>query len=859
MTAAGKSDGAGKRIVVVGAGGLTADDAQQLDSSRVGEKARGLLELPAAWVPPFFVIDGAANPSIDQLRAAADIAGIPAGTSVYVRSSGVREGIDARGSLDSSVTLLEEVPATLNRLRNEQQANGTGNGAGSPVHWIVQMWIKPRAKGHLSNERRISEKARDWAAEFEAMGGVASESASVAVRKWRDGSASVDVIDCDLRANIPRALRAVAAWCGNRRAHLEWVWDGGRIWVVQLDYVSPVAGVNPRELVSTHSRASVEIEGLSAFRAATHDDLAAYRKLANAHLYTKLGYRLPDFYVTDDSALLSRVMQGDVPADFVNDLAMLCKEPLVLRTDGLNLPPERRQMLPRSDEIRDPQDAVDCLQGKFREKLQEVDVVDAKIALIGHHYIPAAASAWCLAYPDRRRVRIEALWGIPEGLYYYPHDVFDVDTGHPDVTSTSMESARVVGRRIRHKGKFIAPDEQGRWVIHTAAEGPDWAPSISKEASLKEIAVTSRRIAEAEGKPVVVMWFIDMPRGHSAHDVLPWYHEEWTETQSNTFRAAPRRLTQSREVRVLKNARDLETLLEDSARGVHVGCVAVEPEDGDIVRERSFIERLAADAKARGYEVQLRGGVLSHVFYALARHGCAVSCVDLFEQDEETINYNKLVRDGIPEGIVGKGEDVEVVRLVGEARLVSLKRKLIEEALEVTDAFDADAISDEVADVLEVVEAILSTLGVSREDVQRRKAQKRKRRGGFDRGLMLIRTHLPPPVTEHLPDQELHRTIARQEDLPISPVTIHLDKRTSTQGVSERQVTLDVPIAARAGSVKGHALDLSTPQGHQHPMRIEAAVMRLGSDMRVRLRIMNEALQLGLFDEPITGGETEPD
>src|SRR3546814_13450234 len=89
-------------------------------------------------------------------------------------------------------------------------------------------------------------------------------------------------------------------------------------------------------------------------------------------------------------------------------------------------------MLPRSDELRSLEAAVEWLKGPFRQSMQSLEAA-TDIVLIGHHFIPAAASAWCQAKPDERRVRVESLWGIPDGIYYYAHDVYDVDTVHVDV------------------------------------------------------------------------------------------------------------------------------------------------------------------------------------------------------------------------------------------------------------------------------------------------------------------------------------------------------------------------------------------------------------------------------------------
>src|SRR3546814_1606539 len=82
--------------------------------------------------------------------------------------------------------------------------------------------------------------------------------------------------------------------------------------------------------------------------------------------------------------------------------------------------------------------------------------------------------------------------------------------------------------------------------------------------------------------------------------------------------------------------------------------------------------------------------IFSHAFYMLGKYGCDVECIDLFGVDEESIDFNKIVRDYIPADIQARGEEVETVRLVGDALVEAIKRKLVEESFEVSDAKTAD-------------------------------------------------------------------------------------------------------------------------------------------------------------------------
>src|SRR3546814_2321131 len=99
----------------------------------------------------------------------------------------------------------------------------------------------------------------------------------------------------------------------------------------------------------------------------------------------------------------------------------------------------------------------------------------------------------------------------------------------------------------------------------------------------------------------------------------------------------------------------------------------------------------------------------------LGKYGCDVECIDLFGVDEESIDFNKIVRDYIPADIQARGEEVETVRLVGDVLVEAIKRKLVEESFEVSDAKTADSIAEELADVQEVIDALAAELQIKNE------------------------------------------------------------------------------------------------------------------------------------------------
>lgn len=86
--------------------------------------------------------------------------------------------------------------------------------------------------------------------------------------------------------------------------------------------------------------------------------------------------------------------------------------------------------------------------------------------------------------------------------------------------------------------------------------------------------------------------------------------------------------------------------------------------------------------------------------------------------------YNKLVRDRIPEMIEADGKTCEVEVLSDAAFLKALLDKLVEEAQEARDASPSERMT-ELADVFEVMDAVMRAEGVSEFDVRVVQRQRR--------------------------------------------------------------------------------------------------------------------------------------
>ena len=98
--------------------------------------------------------------------------------------------------------------------------------------------------------------------------------------------------------------------------------------------------------------------------------------------------------------------------------------------------------------------------------------------------------------------------------------------------------------------------------------------------------------------------------------------------------------------------------------------------------------------------------------------------------------YNKLVRDRIPEIIKANGEECVTRILTDEEYTVALRKKLEEEMIEYLNGGDVE----ELADIYEVILAILNTKGVSATEFDAIRAAKADKRGAFKDKIFLVST-----------------------------------------------------------------------------------------------------------------------
>lgn len=100
---------------------------------------------------------------------------------------------------------------------------------------------------------------------------------------------------------------------------------------------------------------------------------------------------------------------------------------------------------------------------------------------------------------------------------------------------------------------------------------------------------------------------------------------------------------------------------------------------------------------------------------------------------KKEITYNKLVRDNILEIIEKNNQKSNYHIATNEEYKVKLLEKLQEEVQE----FILEKNEEELADILEVIDYIISAFELDKKDILETKENKNKKRGGFNKKIIL--------------------------------------------------------------------------------------------------------------------------
>jgi predicted house-cleaning noncanonical NTP pyrophosphatase (MazG superfamily) len=550
-------------------------------------------------------------------------------------------------------------------------------------------------------------------------------------------------------SSLIKLFRSIGRWCTNLdkgRVHIEWSWSENRLWLLQLDFEdeSPDDGIDPRTLIrgadgfpSEACRADGPLNEADLTSSAT-----GWAKLDKVRQLT--GVRndpYPRLFWVQGSSIRSATFNL---SELETEIRRVTNGRAVCRTD-CNSDAIEKLNLPRTNSVS-AKEAKDFIFDTLT-KIEKKGAKPESVCFIIHKFIPAQSAAWSLASPNSQIVRVDSLWGVPDGLQYLPHDSFEYDVKRNKISS----------ERLRYKPAYIQEIEDGSWREVKIARRLGRFRSL-REQDIAEVATLTKAIADAEEKSVQVMWFCGIPDSVGIGRNLPWFLMDGAEYKTpSSDRIGPQRPR----VRI-RTTDDIGKALIDPRENL---ILVLEPEVELIRKDDEFLRRIIELARAKKISIELHGSRLGHAYYYLERSGLTVVPSDQprYTRTRGRRVFGKLVRDSIPSKIQQHGEQVRLARIGrGEAR-AALLVKLMEEIHELKVAESPDDVKAELADVHEVIRSLCAATGVDWIDVEGIAEKKREQRGSFRENVVLLETSWPAGSTaeESEPRQILLRALAQ--------------------------------------------------------------------------------------------------
>jgi predicted house-cleaning noncanonical NTP pyrophosphatase (MazG superfamily) len=625
-----------------------------------------------------------------------------------------------RGRYESYETgaTLAEVMNGLERIWTHAESLFADGMERATIGAVIQPLLRHQIKGHLSNEYRLSREAFTWRAEWHVQ-------RSTEDMQWRVSSAKPatdDALRCRNLIQLRTQLRSVARRMSDLpfRCHLEWLWDGDRLWIVQADRVPPATGPAPGDGWQPSIGRVIAHRDLVLWRHWTELSLDAtahaWNKVASLVQFAKADLPVPDIWQLHGADVIGSLARGEIPDGLESDLDCLCSGHIVVRTDVRT--DVEGYMLPKTEAETNPEAVLLFMQNTAVE-LMDQGVGAGDIIFLAHRFLRARGCVWTFARPDSPFVQVDSTWGLNDGLSWLPHD-----SAWVNVESGQMR------RSIEGKTAFLDVATDGSWTYREAPTEWIWRSSVTED-QLRTMATGAARLSRLSDAPLVTMWFVGLLDGAEA-ECVPWFQASHVPRPTSGVEVADRR---RRRVTV-RTREDLQRFIGEP-KGRMPPVLRLDPVPA-LVRDKNFVGEVIDAVRGTDISVEIVGSPLAHPYYLLQQAGVGVTCVGSLEPP--LTEHHKLVRDNIPGIIEAKGEYVVSYRASGAERAKLLKTKVVEEALELLRAGTGDELLDEMADVEEALTALRVVSEISRDELRQRLHEKRSVRGGFDDALVLVRT-----------------------------------------------------------------------------------------------------------------------
>ncbi len=587
---------------------------------------------------------------------------------VVVRSSATNETLRERGANTTIELTADYDPAMVSRAMSQIYTEFFASAGSGSMALTIQARVANLVMGHISNEQRVSKTANHWMWEQEP-----ADTGSGRFNSQRERNVPLNSplsTTASKQSSLVSSFRKIGRWATLLRAgrvHLEWGATADQLWLYQLDFEEdkPDEGVNPTELLRDGDIAPPgELPDASIFRVAPTDGSSGWSKIDKTSTFvTRVSGAYPILiYVPGDILREPEGYRGGI----ADDLRQFARDRVVCRTDcrseiisGLNLP--------RTDTVSS-NDAVSFMFEVLNDFAAK-EIASADVCFVLHKFIPSVTAAWAVARPGGNVVRVDSLWGLPDGLQYLPHDSFEYD----------LASGRQSTERLHYKHAFLQETENGTWEVVRISRKATRGRSLP-QPDLVEVARVTQDVANVKKAEVQIMWFCAIPPETGLSRNIPWFSMKPHEQTSHHRPVSPalRRI-------IISSISDL-----DGAENIEMGraLLMLEPDDPELFRSQDFLSKIIEVASARNLPVALPGSILAHAFYVLEKAGLTV--VALAEPTRTRTRqrrvFRKLVRDEIPAKIQSGGEVVTLAQIAKEEARAALVGKLFEEAFELLKA-----------------------------------------------------------------------------------------------------------------------------------------------------------------------------
>jgi predicted house-cleaning noncanonical NTP pyrophosphatase (MazG superfamily) len=639
---------------------------------------------------------------------------------IILRSSCIRENIVDRGKYysESCKPSVEDIRRVLEAIYKDFQTQKEDPALELAV--LIQVYHKPKSKGHLSNERRVNPSKLFWLLEEEFQNGAPNKSTPFELKNEQA------ILDLSLQnsLNYPTAvknLKKIAAFFSQLPDvyHIEWFWDGRKLLLVQVDHepVDNYIGTKPGSewKIKKGSVSVAQIDNLEVLET-VNSTVNHWRKIECVKTF--IACKLPywPIYILENESVIDGLAKNKTEVSLITDLKKVLAVPIVIRTETIN----HDYLSPRTDTIFTYLEALDFLL-ETTKKFIDMGYRPDQFCFLIHQFIPSTAGALSFTKPNTHIVRIDSTWGIVEGLYYNPYDSFEYNKNNLGIL-----------KKIRCKSNYIDVNDHGIWYLKRSGVNYDWSPSLTDE-QVRTIANYTQIIAKYLHNPVNVMFFIN--KGNNYPEILPWF---FTKDEISDIGTIYNNVLSVKNKVVIKSLEDFEKLKasdkDDRKKNLFIDL------NVKFFRNMTFIEKIVVYAKEHDYTVDIKGSMLSHPYYIFHSKGVNIRCIDPFQSDYDIKKFYKLVRDKIPAMISENDEIVKIRKVSPEELLPLLKAKAVEEANEFYWARTDDDNIEEMSDVLEVLRGACKLYNLTLSDLEDIANKKKNKRGGFEDGIVLVAT-----------------------------------------------------------------------------------------------------------------------